>query len=88
MQTIKHSLDKPLIIDFTEYGSDIIKQISIEKSPSIKFLKQPNLKMLYPHGRKISKNKYEDLIELLEFVPNEFHDFYKKIKYTDNVNDD
>lgn len=30
---------------------------------------------------KISKEKYDDLMQLLKYVPVEYHDFYKKIAH-------
>lgn len=42
--------------------------------------------ILYPGGRSISKKKFDDLIQLLKFVPKEHHDFFNNLKF-DNEED-
>lgn len=38
--------------------------------------------------KKISKEKYDDLIKLLKYIPMEFHEFYKNLQHSgDTVGD-
>lgn len=41
---------------------------------------------LYPGGRAISIQKYNDLMQLMKYVPAEKHDFFKNLK-TDKSDD-
>lgn len=38
--------------------------------------------------RLITKQKYNDLMSILRFIPSEYHDFYKQLKYKDDGNDE
>lgn len=39
-----------------------------------------DLDLLYPTGRPITKEKKKDLLDLLKFIPPEFHDFYERLR--------
>lgn len=47
-----------------------------------------NLNLLYPGGRPITKQKYDDLQTLLSLIPAEYHEFYRTLKYTESNNKD
>lgn len=42
------------------------------------------LKHLFAGGREITKKKHDDILELLNFIPAEYHGFYKDLKYDRN----
>jgi hypothetical protein len=42
--------------------------------------KPKELQNLYSNSHPIQKEKYKDLIELMQFIPPIHHDFYKNIK--------
>ncbi|CAH0730418.1 unnamed protein product, partial [Brenthis ino] len=46
-----------------------------------------NLDVLYPNGRPIEKKKYEDLLQLLPYVPPIRHDFYRNLKTNNSAQD-
>lgn len=46
-----------------------------------------DLPLLYPNGKLISKQKYDDLIKLLKYVPAEHHSYFTTIKYDDEEKD-
>ena len=39
---------------------------------------------MYSGPRKISKSKYDDLQQLLKFIPKEYHQFYQSLSYIDD----
>ena len=45
------------------------------------------MKTKYPNGKTISKAKYDDLMSLLPFVPEDYHAFYKSLLYDNTVVD-
>lgn len=45
------------------------------------------LPCLFPDGNQISKQKYDDLIDLLKYVPIEHHEFFKSLSYQDDKQD-
>lgn len=59
-------------IDLQKKGSDI-KSLTIAETPT-----------LYPGGRAISIQKYNDLMQLLKYVPAEKHDFFNNLKTDDS----
>lgn len=64
-----------------------ILSISIaKKKNTTPFREIVKLNLLFTDGRAISKQKYDDLQSLLQYIPNEFHDFYTSLRYT-NEND-
>lgn len=79
IQSITNVRSEPMILSFNEYGSKIDKKISIEKTRLN--ISTKKLKFLYPKGRQISKKKYEDVNDLLQFIPLEFHSFYHNLKH-------
>lgn len=44
--------------------------------------------MLQLPKRMITKNKYNDLMSLLKYIPSEYHAFYKELKYEQSANDE
>lgn len=39
-------------------------------------------------AKKISKEKFEDLISLLKYIPSEYHDFYKNLRHGNETGGD
>lgn len=51
--------------------------ISLQKKSLHEYLfKKSNMKLLFPNGRKIDEKKYNDLMDLIKFIPEEHHSFY------------
>lgn len=46
-----------------------------------------NMNLLYSQGRKIDTHKIADLMELLNFIPEEHHNFYRNLEADENVID-
>lgn len=46
------------------------------------------LTALFPFGNKITKQKKTDLLFLLQFIPPEYHNFYKNLRCDDEDDDD
>lgn len=58
-------------------------EISLQRKGVSTKLRKVNLPLMYPNGRPIDKKKYEDLKELLKFIPKDYHSFFNALKYTD-----
>lgn len=43
---------------------------------------------LYPKGCKITKNKFFDFQKLTKFIPAQYREFYKNLKYVNTNSDD
>lgn len=58
-------------VDLRKRGktSHLIKFASVEFSP------------LYEKGRPIARPKYDDLLKLMEYIPTQFHAFFKSLEY-------
>lgn len=85
-QRISFNRDEPFTMQVKQRGVE--PEISIildEKSCSDKFTKI-NLMSLDQENRAISKEKYDDLNSLLEFMPEACHQFYLSLKYTEKSN--
>ena len=42
------------------------------------------LPLLYENGRSINVKKLDDIMSLLQFIPPLYHDFYKKLRSTED----
>ena len=45
------------------------------------------LPVLYENGRSINVKKLDDIMSLLQFIPPLYHDFYKKLRSTEDSED-
>ena len=43
---------------------------------------------LYPFGREISKKKYDDLMQLIDYIPAEHRQFFRDLKYENSSEDE
>lgn len=92
---ITYKRGQPLLL-FLEYYSDIDlkysdtleNQIDVSKTLSIgkkgficDDFKAAELPVLYPHGRPITADKKKDLLEILIYIPQEFHHFYVDLRH-------
>lgn len=66
------------------YGSDESRTIVFPTECAPDVYSKTKFRLLYPNGCPISKSKYDDLQNLLEFVPVEYHNFYHSLNYVDD----
>lgn len=65
---------------FYKYSNnDFVKFFCVNYSKRV-MAKPKILGQLYPNGNDLSKEKYKDLMELLQFIPPIHHEFYKNLK--------
>lgn len=67
---------------FFKYSNNpevLFENVNIKKRNSIN-IADLELDLLYPLGKQISVEKKKDLIELLQYIPPVYHDFYNNIK--------
>ena len=64
------------------FGNDPLREVDFaRRGASISELKKYELKNLYKSELKINQDKYNELIEQLEFVPPCYHSFYRELKH-------
>lgn len=71
--------DKPYKMFFKYSNNEFVAFISVNFSKRL-MVKPKELEQLYPNGLAISNEKYNDLMELLQFIPPIHHEFYKNLK--------
>lgn len=90
MRKIEYQKKQPMLLHFETY-LDVLKKYdeNVEFTPNLlktlcvakrtfssdEFIKT-ELPILYPNGREISTEKLKDLLELLAYIPQQFHKFY------------
>lgn len=80
---ITYRKDEPFILN-VKCSDEIEQKIRLKKKTTTdETLSMCNLPCLYPGGRAISKKKYADLMQLLKYVPEEKHEFFKNLKSDD-----
>lgn len=87
IRQLKYRKDEPFVLhiicnDGGSHAINIKKKNFNEDS-----LTMCDLPLLYPNGKIISKQKYDDLIKLLKYVPPEHHSFFTTIKYDEEEED-
>lgn len=56
------------------------KHINIQKKDIDETtFRETQMECLYPNGNVINQNKYDDLMELLKFIPSRYHSFYRNL---------
>lgn len=82
-QHILHNRNEPYILRIKEHGVDnsLYSIISLLKKNSPSNFPKFKLKRLYKTKRPIDKSKYDDLIDLLKYIPEKYHSFYQELKY-------
>ncbi|KAL4153193.1 hypothetical protein QTP88_001026 [Uroleucon formosanum] len=78
-QWILFSNDKPYQMFYKYSNNEFVTFSCVNLSKRV-MAKPKELQKLYPNGHPIQKEKYNDLIELMQFIPPIHHDFYKNIK--------
>lgn len=84
-QTIKYDRDSPSILKFKTFdlNETPTHNISLTKEGILTKFGNVKLPILYPNGRPIDKKKFDDIMELLKYVPKEHHAFFKTLKFID-----
>lgn len=87
IRSFEYKKDEPFLMyvvcmDETSHVLDIKKKQITDES-----LTMCNMPVLFPKGNEISKNKYNDLIDLLKYVPAEHHEFFTTLKHQNDKND-
>lgn len=72
-----------------EFPPDVTKTVSVAKKTFCHndFITM-EVPLLYPQGRPITTAKKKDLMDLLEFIPQQFHKFYATLDHTEIDPDD
>lgn len=85
-QTIIYDRNEPFVLKIKEYSVDDqpIKLVSLPKTCASDEFPDIYLNYLNEESRAITKAKYNDLIELLEYIPDQYHSYYKSLKYLSN----
>lgn len=82
VQTIVHNRNEPFKIKFKNYGSAKSKEIPCKlRSNNVESFPVVDLPVRFAKGRAISRSKYDDLQDLAKYIPTEYQDFYKKLKF-------
>lgn len=81
-QTIIYNRGDPFILKVKEYDSRFSPafEISLRKK-NISNFSGIVLPVLFPNGRKISKKKFDDLIELSQYIPKKYHAFFQNLTF-------
>lgn len=79
-QWILFTNDKPYHMFYKYSNNEFVTFSCVNLSKRI-MAKPKELQKLYPNGHSIQKEKYNDLTELMQFIPPIHHDFYKNIKH-------
>lgn len=79
MQWLYFVKDKPYKMFFKYSNNEFVAFISVNFSKRL-MAKPKQLEQLYPNGLAISNEKYNDLMELLQFILPIHHEFYKSLK--------
>lgn len=82
-RTIKYNKSDHNPFKFMATG-DSSSEFELKRTAPINFnlFRSIKLDLLYPDGRAISKQKYDDLLSLLNYIPSDHHNFYKTLKHT------
>lgn len=82
VHAIIHNRDAPFKMKFKVYGSTSSLEIPCAlHSNNAETFSFVDLPVLFPEGRTISKEKYDDLQDLAKYIPTEYQEFYKNLKF-------
>lgn len=86
-QNIMYERENPFILNIKEFSENEAPtiEISLQKRGSLTQLRDVSLPLLYPNGRPIDKKKYDDLKELMKFVPKKHRSFFKSLKFVEEI---
>lgn len=86
IQKIIYEKENPFLLKIVDYGSELPRTVSLHKRGSTnKF--GIVLNRMYPNGRCITKQKYDDLQILSKNIPEKYRDFYRSLKYNNDDKD-
>lgn len=90
IQNIIYRRGEPLLLHIREYDTcdNPPFTIRLQKLRGPRLFTNINLEPLYTNHRPITRKKYNDLIQLLKFVPDKYHAFYKSLKFVDDTDND
>lgn len=86
MQKIINNRQNPFDLISEKYSVSRVQPITVslkkrgKRNAAIKF-SCVNFTPLYTRGRPIKKEKYDDLLKLMEFVPSAYHRFFNTLTY-------
>lgn len=82
IQNITYKRNELLLFHMSEYEEQKTPlTICMQKWDGPTSFENIKFKHLYADTRPITKKKYDDLMQLLKFVPDKFHAFYKSLKF-------
>lgn len=81
-QRIVYERDDPFGLKIETRNSNVSSfiQISLRKR-HVNRISNVVCPVLYPNGRAISRKKYKDLQDLVEYIPTKYHQFYQRLKF-------
>lgn len=90
IQKIIYNRHEPFMLHIKEYSpADApVISLSLGKRGNESIFHEIELNLLYEDGRAITKQKYDDLQSLLQYIPSEYHEFYQTLKFTDKTRKD
>lgn len=80
IESIKNIKDKPFALYFEQFGKDCEIQVNLHKAGVIQQTFN-DVELEKTTEIKISKEKYEDIISLLPYIPSQYHEFFKNIHH-------
>lgn len=82
-RSILYRIEDPFILTFKTDDSEEEYSINLAREGvNEQTFKKCSLHCLYPGGKEITTEKLRDLMQLLKYVPAEFHSFYSTIRST------
>lgn len=86
IESIKNIKDKPFVLNIKQFQSDDELKVNLHKKDVFQQM-FVDVELEKTPARKIAKEKYNDLISLLKYIPLEYHEFYKSLQHVDSVAD-
>lgn len=84
IESIKHIKDKPFVMHIKQFQSNDEFKVNIHKKDVLERM-FVDVELENAPEKKIAKEKYDDLITLLKYIPSECHEFYKNLQHSGNT---
>lgn len=90
IQKIINIRSNPFNLIIERYSTNkFVQQIQVSlrkhgKNSESMIFSNVNFTPLYTKSRPITRKKYDDLQKLIEFIPSQFHSFFKTLEYDDS----
>lgn len=83
MQKVINERSNPfeLMVEYYSLRPQPLTRVSLKKKKNSKTFSKTNFVPLYTKPRSIMKKKFDDLQKLLKYIPSDYHQFYKSLKY-------